>query len=246
MSSTPSPPYASPAAVRPHRPLWARALALITSPRSVFEEFIDRPSWFWPTMWLSIITIVIGFAMWDSVIAPYSLERAQSGGAPAESIAKMEEVFAKPATRIIGSVAPGAVNFLAIVIEGLCLFALTSFLMVGKATVKQSIAVASHAMLVHIPKAIIVVPLAIQKQDPTVTLGPGALLPVSEATGYGQKVLAMILANLDLFNLWALALCILGMSVVSRLPAKQVAVAIVGAFLAWTVLSPLLFALFQK
>jgi len=61
MSSTPSPPYsttppAAPTTPRPRRPLIARAFALITSPRSVFEELIDYPSWFWTTMVTSVAT----------------------------------------------------------------------------------------------------------------------------------------------------------------------------------------------
>src|SRR5215510_12568371 len=128
MSSIPSSPSTTPAPVRPHRPLWARALALVTSPRSVFEEFIDRPSWFWPNMWVTIVAVIVGYSIWNSVIAPYSLEQAQSKGAPAEAVARMEQMYSNPGARIGGSLAGGAVNFLAIVIEGLALFALTSFL----------------------------------------------------------------------------------------------------------------------
>jgi len=57
--------------------------------------------------------------------------------------------------------------------------------------------------------------------DPYASLGPGVLFPPAEAEGFAARFLAMFLNNaLDLFNLWSLALCILGMSVVSRLPVR--------------------------
>ena len=249
MSSIPSPPQSTapptPATARPHRPLIARAAALITSPRSVFEELIDRPSWFWTTIVICVVAAIIGFILWNSVIAPYAIEQAQTRGASGDQLARVEQMYSNPATRIIGSCAAGAFNFLFVVVIGLGLFALTTFLMGGKASAKQSIAVAAHAMLVHIPKAIIIVPLAIARQDPNVSLGPGVLMPVSEATGFLGKSTAIFLSYFDLFNLWGLALCILGMSVVSRLAAKQVAGVIIGAFLACAVLFSLLGGVFQ-
>ncbi|HEV8479580.1 MAG TPA: YIP1 family protein [Candidatus Eisenbacteria bacterium] len=246
MDTIASPPPAAPIATRPHRSLGARALALVTSPRSVFEEFLDKPSWFWAAVLVSVAAMIIGFILWNSVIAPYALEQAQSRGAPPERIEIMEKFYSNPGARIGGSVAAGAFNFVFVVLIGLGLFALTSFLMGGKATVKQALAVASHAMLVHIPKAIVVVPLAIARGDPSVSIGPGALMPIAEATGFGPKALAMFLSYFDLFNLWSLALCILGMSVVSRLPTKQVAGAIIAAFLGCAILFSLLGAVFQR
>jgi hypothetical protein len=141
-----------------------------------------------------------------------------------------------------GRAPPGELLF---IVDGFGLFALTSFLLGGKATARQSLAVAAHAMLVHIPKAIIIVPLAIARQDPTITLGPGALMPVSEATGFMGKATANFLGYFDIFNLWSLALCILGMSVVSRLQAKQVAGVIIGGFLGCAILFSLLAGIFQ-
>jgi len=246
MSSIPSPPYTTdpgaPPAPRPHRLLWARAFALISSPRSVFEELIDHPSWFWTTIILCVAAVIITYVMWTSVIAPYAIEQAQNKGASGDQLARVEQMYSSPVAHIIGSCVAGAFNLLFVVAIGLALFALTTFLLGGKATAKQSIAVAAHAMLVHIPKSLVVVPLAIAKQDPNVSLGPGVLMPVSEATGFMGKATAIFLSYFDLFNLWSLALCILGMSVVSR---KQVTGPIVGAWLACAILFSLLGGVFQ-
>lgn len=229
------------------RPLWARALAIVTSPRSVFEELVERPSWFWTGLTTSAAAVIVSFIMFNSVIAPFAIEQAsKSPNMTPEALSRMEGIYASPVTRIVGSCMAGVFNLVLIVITGLLLFALTSFLMGGKAKVKQALAVAAHAMLVHIPRALLTMPLAISRQDPSVSLGPGALFPMSEAVGFGPKALANFLAYFDLFNIWSVALCILGMSVVSRIPTRQVAVTIISAFLGLAVLFSLLGAIFQR
>jgi hypothetical protein len=55
---------------------------------------------------------------------------------------------------------------------------------------------------------------------------------MAEAEGFGAKWLAGFLGGLDLFYIWSLALCVLGMAVVSRLPVKRVATGVAVAYLA--------------
>lgn len=230
--------------VAPARPLWARALALVTSPRSVFEELAVRPSWFWTTLVVCAAAMIISFILWGPVIQPYALEQAgKNPNMTPEAMTRVETMYASPVAHFVGSFFAGVFNFVIVLVWGLVLFAITSFLMGGKAKVKQAFAVAAHAMLVHIPRGLLTMPLAISRQDPSVSLGPGILFPVSEAVGFGPKALANFLAFFDLFNIWSIALCILGMSVVSRLSTRQVAVGVIGAFLAVAVLFSLLGAL---
>jgi len=239
-------PVASTAPAPAGRPLWARALGIVTSPRSVFEELAARPSWFWTAFVVSVVAVVVSFLLWGPVIAPYAVEQAsKSPNITPEALSRVEMMYSNPVAHIVGSCFAGLFNLLFIVVTGLVLFAVTSFLMGGKAKVRQALAVASHAMLVHIPRAFLTMPLAISRQDPSVSLGPGILFPVSEATGFAGKWLANFLAFFDLFNIWSVALCILGMSVVSRLPTRQVAVAIVSALLGLAILFSLLGAAFQ-
>ena len=230
----------------PARPLWARALAIVTSPRSVFEELAVRPSWFWTAGLITATAIVVFFLLWNSVMSPFYIEQAsKSPQMTPEALAQMEQNYSNPVSRVIGSCFAGAANFVFVIINGLVLFAITSFLMGGKASVRQALAVSAHANLVHIPRALLILPLAISRQDPSVSLGPGLLFPVSEAVGFGAKALANVLGAFDLFNIWSVALSILGMSVVSKIPIRQVAVAVISAFLGLAVLFSLLGAALQ-
>jgi hypothetical protein len=217
-------PAAAPAAVPPLRPLWARALAMVTAPRSVFEELERRPAWVWTALAISAVALVIGYLIYDPVIYPFILEQAEQRSLSSEALARAEQMYGSPGFKFFSSLSGAAANFGAIAVTGLLLFAVCSFLLGGRAKVRQSLAVAAHAMLVHIPRSLLVLPVMLARQDPYVSLGPGALFPPGEAEGFLPKALATFLTSFDLFNLWALALCVLGMSVVSRLPTRQVAV----------------------
>jgi hypothetical protein len=239
-SSPELPMAAAPAeAATPLRPLWARSLALVTSPRSVFEELERRPAWAWTAVVISLFALVVGYLIYEPVIFPFILEQAEKQNLSSQALAQAEQLYASPAFKFFTSFSGGAANFAFVVIAGLLLYAVCTFLLGGRAKVRQSLAVAAHAMLVHIPRSILVLPVMWARQDPYVSLGPGALFPPGEAEGFLAKALATFLGSLDLFNLWALALCILGMSVVSRLSAKQVGVAVVIGYLVLSALMAL-------
>jgi hypothetical protein len=104
-------------------------------------------------------------------------------------------------------------------------------MMGGRTSVKHGLAVAAHSYLILIPRSLVLLPIMFSKQDARVSLGPGVLFPQSEAFGFAQNFVASILAGLDLFNLWAFALCILGMSVVATLPTRRVGTVFVAGYL---------------
>lgn len=240
----PAPADAS--AERPRlRPIWARALGLVTSPRSVFEELERRPAWFWPTTITSIVAFLGGVLLFDRVVYPMIIEKMEERGLESAQMARMEAFYSSPLFKI-GSSAIGAVfNFILIVVAGLALFALCSFLLGGRATVKQSISVSAQASLLHVLRAVILLPIMWAREDVNASLGPGILFPAGEATGFAGKFLSSFLAGLDLFHLWVVALMAVGMSVMSHLPTRRVAIALGAGYLALITIWSLLGAVFQ-
>lgn len=240
------PPENPPSALSPApRPLWQRAVAVLTAPRSVFEGLVDRPAWFWTAMVTSVFALVVGFLIYDPVIYPSMLEQAQGQNLSSEALAQAESMYASPAMKFTISSMGALFNFVLIVVVGLLLFAICGFLLGGRVKVKQALAVAAHAMLVHIPKSVIAIPVMLARGDPSISLGPGALFPPSEAEGFAAKALANFLGSLDLFNLWSLALCVLGMAVVSRLSTRQVGTLVVLGYFALAALMSLAGAAMQ-
>ena len=226
-----SPPAESPGASIKLRSLPARAIALITSPRSVFEELKVKPAWFGATLTLAIISVVISIVIYDPVIYPMMLDQLEAQAPSSEQIAQMEDLYASPAMKYGISIFAGVMNFVFVIITGLLLYAILGMLLGGKLTVRHGFAVAAHAYLVHIPRSLVLLPIMFSQQDPRVSLGPGVLFPVRDAIGFGQNFVASFLSSLDLFNIWALALCILGMSVITGLPNRKVGVTLSIGFL---------------
>jgi hypothetical protein len=215
-------PPAAELASPPLRPLWVRAIGLVSAPRSVFEQLAGRPAWFWATVVTCAVALVVTFVIYDPVILPTMIERAEQQGLASAQLAQVEAAYASAPAKIATAAWAAAANFGALVVIGLLLYAACSFLLGGKAKVKHALAVAGHAMLVHVPRSLILLPVMLVRGDPYASLGPGVLFPPAEAEGFAARFLAMFLNNaFDLFNLWSVALCILGMSVVSRLPVRQ-------------------------
>jgi hypothetical protein len=219
------PTPAGPAETGTLRSLPARAIGLVTSPRSVFEELRVKPSWFWTTMVLVVFGIVLSIVIYDPVLYPMFMEQAETQAQSSEQLAQIEDFYGSPAAKYgMSFLFGGVMNLISVVVTGLLMFAICGMLLGGKVTVRQGFSVAAHAFLVHIPRALILLPIMFSQQDPRFSLGPGALFPPRDAIGFGQNFLASFLSGLDLFNIWALALCILGMSVITGLPSRKIGV----------------------
>jgi hypothetical protein len=195
---------------------------MVTAPRSVFEELKLKPAWFGATLFLAVFSLVVAFFIYDPVLYPNMLEQAEEQATSSEQLAQMEDLYSSPGFRIFVSVTAPLANFVFVIVTGLLLFAACSMLMGGRTTARHGFAVAAHSFLILIVRSVVLLPIMISKQDPQVSLGPGVFFPPSEAVGFGQHFIASFLGGLALFNLWALALCILGMSVVAGLPTGKV------------------------
>jgi hypothetical protein len=96
---------AAPATIRP---LWARAVALVTAPRSVFEELRVKPSWFGATLLLALFSMVVGLLIYDPVLYPMMLEQAEQQASTSEQLAQAEEMYASPGSRVCSSMPSAA------------------------------------------------------------------------------------------------------------------------------------------
>jgi hypothetical protein len=229
------------AAAPPRRSLPARAIGLVTAPRQVFEELREQPSWVVPALILASFTGIMSWFIYDPLLYPMMIERIDSQNLAPDQAARAEEMYASPMIKMFTILTGAVFTFGMIPAFGLILFAACSFLLGGRATARQSISVAAHACLVLIPRSLLLLPLLFARQDPTLSLGPGVLMPPSEAEGFVGRFVANFLSGaLDLFHLWALGLAIVGMSVMSRLATRTVAVALIAFYLGIGIL----FALF--
>lgn len=215
----------------PLRPLWARFWGILVSPRAVFEELAERPAWLGATLLLSIASILITFLLYDPVILPTMLEQAERQVTSSEQLAQAEAMYASPGMKVFVCIMGGLGNVFFIVVIGLLLTAVCSFLLGSKVSWKQGFAVSSHALLVLLPRSLLALPIMFQRGTPEVSLGPGVFFPPSEAEGFAGGFLAALMGGFDLFQLWALALAVLGMAVAARQEPGRVGRVVVPGYL---------------
>jgi hypothetical protein len=236
-------PAALPPTAAPLRPLWARLLGIVTGPRAVFEELAQRPAWLGATLLLAAFSLVVSIGIYDDVILPTLLEKAEEQVTSSEQLAQAEEMYGSPAMKFVIAGFAAVGNFVYVLITGLLLTGACAFLLGAKTSWQQGVAVAAHAYLILIPRSLLALPIMFSRGTPEVSLGPGVFFPVSEAEGFAAKFLATLLGGFDLFNLWVLGLGSLGMAVVTRQPTARVARILVAGYLVivviWSVVGAL-------
>ena len=212
----------TPVQAPPAIPLWKRMFQILIAPRSVFESLAAHPAWIGATVLLLAAGLLVTLVIYDPVVYPYSMEQAELQGNSDEQIAQVDAFMSSPVGKAFAVGMNVIASLVFVLVTGLMLFVATSFLLGGKVTFRDSLSVAANSYLLLVFKSIVIVPIMISRIDPTLSLGPGVFLPPSEAEGFTASFIAQLLAGLDLFQLWILGLCILGMSVVAKLPTAKV------------------------
>jgi hypothetical protein len=228
VTAAPSPIDAVPSAPWPFP---RRFLAVLTRPRALFEHLAHRPTWLVPFLLLVLAQAVYVVATWNGAWLPFITARMEEQGAPDQAF----EMIQNNGMVMYGISIP---LFAAIVtlIYALAVMFVGGFLLGGRLTFRQALSIVVHAGLVTLVALPIRILLANAAELPQVTLGPGALLPPTEQTGFAMKLLAYFLQSFDLFSIWQTALVAIGVSVIGRVGLKSAMVAMFAVFLVFALL----------
>lgn len=237
-----STPSATAPGVGPAWPFVRRFFATFASPRSLFEELAERPSWLMPALLFALLSFALVAILWDPVILPEQLERMEAAGRNTEQVAAMLSGPFKYVQFAIGTVAAFGMLFLI----ALGAFVVGNFLLGGSLTYRQALSVIAHSSLVAVPSSIVRIPLSLASKTMQVSFGPGAFFPPASAEGFGAKFFAFFLQNLDLFVLWQVGLVALGVSVAGRLPLGKAAWGIGLLFLVFALVASCIGALVPR
>ena len=219
------------AASAPLRPLWGRFWGVLVSPRAVFEELAGRPAWIGAALLLAVFSLIVSFVIYDPIIYPTMMEQAERQVSSSDQLAQAEAMYASPGMKAFVSAMAAIANFVIIFVIGFLLTGASSFLLGAKVTWKQGVSVAAHSLLVLLPRSLLTLPIMFQRESAEVSLGPGVFFPPSEAVGFGGKFFAALMGGFDLFQLWALALVVLGIAVAGKQEPGRVARVVVPGYL---------------
>ncbi len=226
--------------------LFQRMILVFTDPSKAFAGIAIHPRW----IGAFLLVIVVGILSAQATF-PYIMEVQQNSlqqtmtDLPPERAEAMMERFSpehEVSQRIWMVFTPFIGGMLELLIlAGLFTFG-CSFLLGGEASFKQVMAVVAHALLIRVPKALLVTPLILMKGSISVSTSLAVLIPMDR----WMTPLGVLLQQADIFKLWGISLLITGLAVVYRFSKGKVAALVIGFFVCWVVVQVAVVMLFSN
>lgn len=203
--------------------LHARLVQVFVSPGELFEALARRPAWIGALVVVTLLSVV------GALLLPVELLRqAMEAQIPADADpAQMDQVLGVARMWTIGVSLVGPALMVA-VIAGL-LLVIYNVLLGGEATYRQLFAATAHAFVILSAGSLLVLGLAVAREDMNVALALHLLVPGLEEGGY----LYRLLHGLNVFGLWTAA--VLGIAVSRIYPRRRAGAAaavIIGLYVA--------------
>ncbi|HEX2164409.1 MAG TPA: YIP1 family protein [Thermoanaerobaculia bacterium] len=205
---------------------WGRPLGVLVSPRATFESIARRPSWLPPLLILLVLFVVAQVLAMQKIDMEAAIRDAmerQNQPVDDAQVAQLAEMQSKVGVACNVVLFPAGMALVAAIFWGLANVA------GGEIGFKRSLAVTGHALMPNAVSSLLTIPVILGRReiDPIAAQHGllashlGALAP-EDAPAW----VAALLARVDLFSLWSLALLALGFVVVARL-SKGAAIGIV-------------------
>ena len=218
---------------------WARLIGVLTAPTATFRSIAARPTW-----GVALAVFVIVAIASTAVLVP-RIDRAQMREQMREEMAKRggaetadEEALAVMERASLGCVASAGVGGSLVVCFLLAALFLAFNLVGGEIDYRTSLAVTTHGLMPWALLSLLAIPVMLGRGslDMQELQRGGGLLPSNLtvlAPEDASPRLFALLASVDLFTLWALALLIVGYHVAARVSKGMAAGVIIGFWLLW-------------
>jgi len=171
-----------------------------------------------------LIVTALGMILILNETVDFAREAGLSQATNDESRQAVEKIFAHPFFKVFVVVAPGGVHIISVLLYGavaLLLLALSGGGLEPR-PYGRIVSVGLWSKMVEIPHMLLLVPLAKMKGSPEIYFGPAAFF-----TGDNTDRWFRFAAGFDLFQVWALLLFALGVSICLRVTPFRAAVAVI-------------------
>lgn len=206
---------------------WGRPLGVLVSPQATFSSLAARPSWLPPLLILLVLFITaqaLAMQRIDMEAVVRDAMEEQNQPIDEEQIATYAAMQSKVGLACNVVVFPAALLALAAILWGLANVA------GGEIDFKRSLAVTAHGLMPNAVSSLLTIPVILGRQEIDVAEAQHGLLASHLAAFAPEDApawLVALLARVDVFSLWTLALLVVGFAVVARL-SKGAAVGIVA------------------
>jgi hypothetical protein len=204
-----------------------RLTGVITNPVEAFEDIRERPDYLAPIVLMLLTSIIAA-----SIITPIALDAASErlSSMPPEAADRFEAM--RPISYIIGMVGAAVVPLVAWVIMT-ALIHVFSGIVGGEGEFKPLLSVLGYAGIPGYLKAIVMAIVVFVTKNPRPKLGLDIFF---ELEGTAGKIITVVLANIEILNLWYIGLVIVGISVAKEMSRKQ---AVIPWAIWWIILTAL-------
>jgi hypothetical protein len=206
---------------------WGRPLGVLVSPQATFRSLAARPSWLPPLLILLVLFVAaqaLAMQRIDMEAAVRDAMEKQDQPIDEQQIATIAAMQSKVGLACNVVIFPLAMLALAAIFWGLANVA------GGEIDFKRSLAVTAHGLMPNALSSLLTIPVILGRQEIDVAEAQHGLLASHLAAFAPEDApawLVALLARVDVFSLWSLALLVVGFAVVARL-SKGAAVGVVG------------------
>lgn len=213
--------------------LWGRVLGVLHSPRRTLEAVAAAPFWAGALALTFIVTLVTNAVLYETEVGRLALADQWERTAIAFGQTVDDQTYAAMLDAGGNGVAYAAVTALAsgpVLALGVAalLFAIFNGALRGQARFRQVLAVTAVASVILALRQVIAAPVSYARE----TLASPTTLNVFFTMLDEASPVARFFGILDLFVLWWVVVLAVGMSVLYRRPARTLAIAFIGAYIA--------------
>jgi hypothetical protein len=217
--------------------LLGRLTAIFAKPAGAWTGLARRPQWWFPLLVMMLCNVAFTLTLHERAIIPMITSQwdqmVDSGQMTAERVEQMTAFFRSPAGMAMSVGQQVIVWPILMLILGVGISFGVGFVLGNRMSFRLAFEVANWASLILIPSYAITWVLAWTKETLRgIHLGLGALVPMSEPPEKIQIGLASLGDAIGPFNLWFLAVAVLGASALTGAPRKSVAWVLGGLYVA--------------
>ncbi len=210
----------------------SRLINVFIAPGEMFKDVKRRAGWLLPLIVLALGTMALSYVM-QPVITKFQREQATSqmekrgmSQEQIDGILEQQQVFTKP--YFLVPVAGVTTILMTLIGAAIWLF-VVSFILGGKAGFGQVLSVNTYRSFIPLLGTVIKLPIILTKETILVHFSLATFM--SDAAS--QTFLYKFLMNIELFNIWSIAVLCIGLAVLAETSVKKVWPWVVGLYLLW-------------
>lgn len=231
-STHPSPPPASEA---PSLHPLERAVTVFVRPNAAWAGLEQRAQFWFPLLLMMVVTAGTTALLHHRAILPMIQsaweQQIEDGRMSTEQVDQMLAFMSGPAGMAVTIVQQAVLFPVVLLISALLVWFGVGFLLGARFRFRLAFEVVCWAWLIRIPEVLVITGMAWTRETMEgVHSGLGALLPVSESPGKLLQFAAAMLDAIGPLQLWFLAVGIIGASVLSGAPRRNVAWVLGGLY----------------